>query len=88
METGGSAGEEEVCHHDGAVDLEEVELCGWSESGEDRSGDGEGDNFDDDIYLSYNLKDLKLGSLAVAVQEKEGKGKKKKKGFNAVCLDG
>ena len=46
METGGPAGEEEVCHHGGAIDLEEVELCGWSESGKDRSGNGEGDDFE------------------------------------------
>ncbi|KAF3952070.1 hypothetical protein CMV_022339 [Castanea mollissima] len=43
----GEAGEEEVCHHGGAVGLEEVvELCGRSESGEDRSGDGQGDDFE------------------------------------------
>ena len=36
---------EEVCHHGGAIGLEKVELCGRSESGEDQSGDGEGDDF-------------------------------------------
>ncbi|KAL0000742.1 hypothetical protein SO802_014523 [Lithocarpus litseifolius] len=45
-ETGGPVGEEEVCHHGGAIGLEEVELCEQSESGEDWSGDGEGDDFE------------------------------------------
>ena len=48
METGSPTEEEEeeVCHHNGAIGLEEVKLCGWFESGEDRSGDGEGDDFE------------------------------------------
>ena len=38
--------DEEVYHHGGAIGLEEVELCGQSKSGEDRSSDGEGDDFE------------------------------------------
>ena len=43
---GGPVGEEEACYQDGVVSLEEVKLCKQSESGEDRSGDGEGDDFE------------------------------------------
>ncbi|KAK7856373.1 hypothetical protein CFP56_023748 [Quercus suber] len=58
-ETGGpagEAGEEEVCHHGGAVGLEEVELCGRSASGEDRSGDGEGDDFEKRRVVGLKIK--------------------------------